>query len=387
MKATCIVCNETFERGVGQSRSQYCSTECRKEGQNSRTKPTNGKSKGPHPYQKRDGNWYCTYQGRQHYLGKDLFKAQKKLDEVLRGDHVPRDGGNTSFQDVINQYLATIEHVQSSDTLKSKRSVYKDFLEFLGPNATVKSLTGDRLEKYKQHLFERGLKKGSVRHKIVVLSAFFDFMVKAKLITRNPAKDIPTIKLNPDPDPDHLTPEEIEQLYELVRMQKYEFIIKRDELVVMLMLNAGLRKIEVSNLKWSDVDLDRDLIILRTTKGEKPRIIGINKTLHDALKDCRENWGLSKEYVVTTRSGGQLSRDGLCWLAKKFVNKLNHHYQGKKRLSLHSLRASFATQLASRGIGTRVIQGLLGHADPRTTMRYVCYTETMAVEAVRVLDV
>lgn len=386
MKATCTVCNETFERGAGQSRSKYCSTECRKESRKRRTKPTNGKSKGPQPYQKKDGNWYCTYQGRQHYLGNDLFKAQKKLEEILNGNHVPRNGGKTSLKDVIDQYLATIKHVQSSDTLKSKRSVYKDFLEFLGPNATLKSLTGERLEKYKQHLFDRALKRGSVRHKLVALSPLFDFMVKGKLINRNPVKEIPPIKLNPDPDPDHLCPDEIERLYELVRAQKSEFLIKRDELVVMLMLNAGLRKIEVSNLKWSDVDLERNLIVLRTTKGEKPRLIGINKTLHDALKDCRDNWGLSDEYVVTTRSGGQLSRDGLGWISKKFVKKLNHHYQGKNRLSLHSLRASFATQLASRGVGTRVIQGLLGHADPRTTMRYTCYTEAMAVEAVKVLD-
>jgi integrase len=37
------------------------------------------------------------------------------------------------------------------------------------------------------------------------------------------------------------------------------------------MLHAGLRRIEVANLKWSDVALDRNLIILRTTKGDKRR--------------------------------------------------------------------------------------------------------------------
>jgi hypothetical protein len=77
MKATCIVCNETFERGAGQSRSKYCSTECRKEGQKSRTKPTNGKSKGPQPYQKKDGNWYCTYQGRLYPLTNLCLKQAR----------------------------------------------------------------------------------------------------------------------------------------------------------------------------------------------------------------------------------------------------------------------------------------------------------------------
>ncbi|MBI4586108.1 MAG: tyrosine-type recombinase/integrase [Planctomycetes bacterium] len=384
MKATCIVCNGMFERGVGQSRSQYCSVECRRENRQSSGKIT--RTKAPKPYQKSDGNWYCTYQGRQYYLGNNPLKAEKKLNEILRGDHLPLKEGNMCLEDLIAQYLATIEHVQSSDTLKSKRSVYGQFGRFLGPNATLRSLTTDKLEKYKQHLFQQRLKKSTVRLQIVLLSALFDFLIKVKLLSRNPAKEIPTIKVNPDPDPDHLIPEEIHRLYELVRTQRYQPLVKRDELVILLMLNAGLRRIEVSNLKWSDVDFNRDLIILRTTKGEKPRIIGINKTLRDALEDCWNNWRLSDEYVVTNQSGGQLSREGVSHIGKKFVNQLNHHYQGRKRLAMHSLRATFATQLASKGVSTRVIQGLLGHADPRTTLRYVAYTEEMAVDAVRVLD-
>ena len=124
----------------------------------------------------------------------------------------------------------------------------------------------------------------------------------------------------------------------------------------------------------------------RKTKGQKPRMIGISETLCDALQDFWENWKLSDKYVITNPSGGQLSRAALGKLAGKYVDKLNHHYQGRKRFHLHSLRATFATTLAGRGVGTRVIQGLLGHSDPRTVLRYAAYTEKMAVEAVKVLD-
>ena len=65
---------------------------------------------------------------------------------------------------------------------------------------------------------------------------------------------------------------------------------------------------------------------------------------------------------------------------------LAFHYQGKKKFGLHCLRATFATTLAGKGVGTRVIQGLLGHSDPRTVLRYAAYTEKMAIEAVKVLD-
>ena len=115
-------------------------------------------------------------------------------------------------------------------------------------------------------------------------------------------------------------------------------------------------------------------------------MIGISQTLHEALLDCWENWKLSDKYVITNRNGGKISRAGLGKLAEKYVDELNHPYQGKKKFGLHCLRATFATTLAGKGVGTRVIQGLLGHSDPRTVLRYAAYTEKMAIEAVKVLD-
>ena len=67
-----------------------------------------------------------------------------------------------------------------------------------------------RLSKYKQGLFKRGLMKTTVRNQLMLLSAFFDYAVKTKVLSSNPVSEIATIKQSSDPDPDHLTEEEVD---------------------------------------------------------------------------------------------------------------------------------------------------------------------------------
>ncbi len=341
-------------------------------------------TKKPKAYQKGDGNWYCTLNGKQHYLGTNPLRAQQRLDEIMAG-RTQRPIAGPALADVVELYLHSLANNQSPDTITGKRIAYNGFLEFVGQDTAIAGVTSDTIEQFKQAELLRN-SRVSVCSKLNRLSALFEYAVGVGCITENPVRGVAAIKQTADPDPDHLTDEEVETLLSLTGEQRYPWLRHRDKLVFMLMLYGGLRRIEVSNLKWSDLNLDRRLIVLRTTKGMKPRMVGISESLAEVLREHQAKWKKNDEYVVTNRSGGQLSREGLSHLAMKYVDRLGHHYRGRRRFSLHSLRATFATRLAGKGVGTRVIQGLLGHSDPRTTMRYAAYTEKMAVEAVKVLD-
>ena len=75
MNGTRIVCEKPIQRGAGQSRSKYCSTECRRKSRRqaarSTPRPTNGSR--PQAFQKSDGYWYCTYGGREHSAGDNSY--------------------------------------------------------------------------------------------------------------------------------------------------------------------------------------------------------------------------------------------------------------------------------------------------------------------------
>ena len=241
------------------------------------------------------------------------------------------------------------------------------------------------VERYKQHGFAQGLKRQTVRSRLLNLSALFEHAVKLGLVKTNPVRQVPRVKASVDPSPDYLNEDEEAKLLALTDDQRYPWLKKRDRLIFILMLHAGLRRIEAAQLTWPDIDLHRRLLVVRNGKGAKHRIVGISERLAEALLDCWNNWKKSDLFVITTLSGEKISRDSLTHVARKYVKLLNHHYQGKRRFSLHSLRATFATRLCERGVSTRIVQSLLGHADPRTTMRYAAVSEVAALEAVKKL--
>jgi site-specific recombinase XerD len=354
-------------------------------GQQKQNVGDSGKNGKPTPYQKKDGNWYCTYNGRQFYLGNTVLKAQQKLELILKGEGESTTTGGLSLENVVSAYMKSLINNQSPDTIATKRKTYEKVIVFFGSNTSIAHISVERIEEYKQAMLAKN-KKVTAKNKMIMLSALFQYAYKSKLIKSNPVREVAKIKCAEDPDPDQLSAEEIQKLFELTKEQRYPWLEKRDSLVFMLMLHAGLRRIEVANVMWSDLNLDRDLIVLRTTKGGKPRLIGISATLKAALMDYIENWKKSDVYVITRFNGEQISRESLAHMAKKYFNRMNHFYKGKKRFSLHSLRATFATQLAAKGASTRVIQGLLGHASPKTTMRYCAFTEKMAIDSVKLLD-
>lgn len=137
----------------------------------------------------------------------------------------------------------------------------------------------------------------------------------------------------------------------------------RHRLILMFLYYAGIRLNELINLKWEDIDFDRDTIHLKITKGSKERIIFFHKKLKEFIVD----FGLRKE--------------GLVFLSN-FKKKYNHRtIQSivkntakragiKKRITPHSLRHSFATHILEGGADIRHIQHLLGHANLQTTQIY-----------------
>jgi len=129
---------------------------------------------------------------------------------------------------------------------------------------------------------------------------------------------------------------------------------------------AGLRAAEVVSLKVSDIDSKRMLIRVEQGKGRKDRNVMLSPHLLDLLRSWwkaarPQGWlfpGRDPVQPMTTR---QLNR--ACHAAA-------HLAEINKRVSLHTLRHSFATHLLEQNTDIRVIQVLLGHAKLENTALY-----------------
>lgn len=132
---------------------------------------------------------------------------------------------------------------------------------------------------------------------------------------------------------------------------------------------AGLRRSEVLNLKLSDIDSERNCIVIRDAKGNKDRNTLLSKKLLLLLREYYKEYK-PKEYLFEGVAGGKYSITSV----RKIFGRALQSSGIRKNAHLHTLRHSFATHLLERGTDLRYIQALLGHSSSKTTEIYTHVT-------------
>ena len=139
--------------------------------------------------------------------------------------------------------------------------------------------------------------------------------------------------------------------------------------ILMLAYSAGLRLSELTNVKITDIDSNRMQIRIEQGKGKKDRYTLLAVKL---LAILREYFVLfkPKEWLFEGADGGQYSVRSIQAIMKDATKKAGI----KKKVSVHTLRHSFATHLLENGTDLRYIQSLLGHSSSKTTEIYTHIT-------------
>jgi len=140
--------------------------------------------------------------------------------------------------------------------------------------------------------------------------------------------------------------------------------------IISLAYSAGLRLGEVINLKLLDIDSKRNYIIVRQGKGKKDRYSLLSARVLELLRIYFKAYQ-PKEFLFEGQFGGPYSATSIHNILKAAVEKAGI----KKRVTVHTLRHSFATHLLERGTDIRYIQELLGHQSSRTTEIYTHMTQ------------
>ena len=140
--------------------------------------------------------------------------------------------------------------------------------------------------------------------------------------------------------------------------------------IILLTYSGGLRLGEVVRLKVEDIDLDRKLVHVRQGKHRKDRYTMLSAVAQKAVQDYRRQYPPETWLFPGARPGRHLTERSVQKAFDRACKKANIN----KRISIHTLRHSFATHLLERGTDLRYIQVLLGHASPKTTQIYTRVT-------------
>lgn len=154
----------------------------------------------------------------------------------------------------------------------------------------------------------------------------------------------------------------------------------RNLVMLRLMLATGLRAGEVVALRPEHIDMRTCKLIVREGKGAKDRTLWISEELRDELGEWLDRRPES-EWLFPTRDGGQLATRYLRALVSRLAKRAE--IAEAERVSPHTLRHTFATDLYRETKNLRLVQKALGHSSIQTTEIYTHIVDEELEEALR----
>jgi site-specific recombinase XerD len=237
------------------------------------------------------------------------------------------------------------------------RSVVR-FTRFFGQSPELAS--PEDLRRFQLHLVETGVSPTTINATLTGLGFLFGVTLERPNVLKRTSRVRPPQKL-----PRVLSVEEVERLLAGASNPKHRAALA-------VAYGAGLRASEVVHLKVTDIDSDRMFLRVEQGKGRRDRYALLSPTLLELLRA----WWRAGHARGQMRPGGWLfpGRNPVNPLSTRQLNKACHLAAAAagldQRVSMHTLRHSFATHLLENKIDIRVIQVLLGHRKLETTAHY-----------------
>ena len=335
------------------------------------------------PVYKKGNNWYIDYYLKGERKRRKVGSSKKLALQVLEDVHVKIAKGEylgvyeekkISFEEYSKEYLAF------SKANKAVTSYKRDITSLTGLTSAfgkyyLFEIEPVMVEKYKAQRLQDGVEPASVNREVACLKHMCNKAVEWGYIKSSPVTGVKLLK-EPPGRIRYLETEEIDRLLQAINGLK-RGCGRYLRPIVVLALNTGLRKNEILQLKWKDIDLKERRITVKRTKNNEIRTVPINDTLYEELvKVARQS---ESEYVFCDRSGVPYGN-----VRKSFDSALT--LAKIEDFHFHDLRHTFASHLVMKGCDLRTVQQLMGHKEIKMTMRYSHLSKAHLQEAVSKLD-
>lgn len=253
------------------------------------------------------------------------------------------------------------------------RAVTK-FTRFFGRSPDL--ATPEDLRAFQLHLVDAGVSSTTINATITALKFFFGVTLErpAALKRMSPVHQ-------PQKLPQVLSVDEVKRLLQCATNLKHRAALA-------VAYGAGLRASEVVHLKMADIDSERMIVRVEQGKGQRDRYAMLSPSLLEIL---RAWWRRGHAQSKMLRGGWLFpGRNPVNPLSTRQLNHACHRAamaaELDKRISMHTLRHSFATHLLENKVDIRVIQVLLGHRKLETTARYSHVATRMLSEVTSPLE-
>lgn len=252
----------------------------------------------------------------------------------------------------INSYLSDI-------------TIFKEYLSSLKINYL--KVDKDIIREYLKVLGNSNYKSSSINRILSSLKNYYDYLEYKHLIEYNPLKDLNRPKKEKRL-PNFINNNDYEKIIKK-SLERTDFIGRRNTLLLELLYSSGIRISEALNIKIKDINMgDKSIRILG--KGSKMRIVYFGEYAKEYLEEYLKVRNSSSEYLFLNKNNTLLTRRG----AEYIISNLVKTSLLKKKVTPHTFRHSYATEMLNNGADIRSVQELLGHSSLSTTGIYTHVT-------------
>lgn len=343
--------------------------------------------------------------GKRQRMYQTLNGTKKEAEATLTRLKAELNNGNGILQpsavklgnwldDWMNLYNI---HLSPTTRTTYKQQIQTHIVSPLG-NVPLNILNGKLIQAWVNDLSQRkGLSGKTIKNIFQNLTAALDKAEDLQMISRNPCKHVvlpPIKKFNA-------------QVYSIREVQSILNLAKNTDMYFLLVIEfyLGLRKGEIAELKWSDIDLENgivhitrsrvgceDGVIVKSTKSDAGiRDIPLNQTTLTIFKNeyarylenTRKSGFVDSGYVICQDNGEPFIPSSIPQKWKRFCEQ-----HKLRKIRFHDLRHTCATILIASGVDAKTVQTWLGHSDIQVTLNiYAHCLESMKKTAGDKMDI
>jgi len=273
-----------------------------------------------------------------------------------------------------------VEHLKVLNRSPATIKAYMDpVAKYLTDNKqNIKAVTRTDMETYIATLYDYRKKDhtkyttGTICMKIRSLKRFFEFLEQSNIIFINPMEYISEPQKDKTIPRAILTRKEITKLLDQPNLGTKTGI--RDRTVLEVFYSTGIRLAELCGLTIYDADLQGKMLRVNQGKGRKDRVVPLGR---HAVRFLREYIGKIRPYftrknrssriLFINQLGNPLSKAAVSIMFRTYAKQS----EIDKKISAHTLRHTFASQLVKNGADVVAVQKMLGHSDLKTTQGYI----------------
>ena len=291
---------------------------------------------------------------------------------------------NNDLKKLVTEFLEylEIEKGTSQLTIRNYDFYLKRFLNQSGVNSPAE-ITPEAVRQYRLYLSRLqnprggGLIAATQNYHLIALRNFLKYLAKRDIKTLS-AEKIELAKIK-ERQISFLEGEDLEKFLEAPLQIKEKEILKlRDKTILELLFSTGLRVSELTNLKKEDINLKKDEFSVKG-KGNKWRVVFLSNQAKYWLKKYLDARTDTEPFLFVRHDKANERNQSRSNLTPRSVQRLVKKYTKiagiTKKITPHSIRHSFGTDLLAGGADLRAVQELLGHKNITTTQIYTHVTD------------